>query len=71
MKHSEASSIILQPTDTVLTRSQAADYLKISVRTLDKRICEGKIKSIQYGGRGCSVRLRRADLDSFLEACLQ
>lgn len=59
-----------EPTDccspVLLTRSQAAKYLAISVRTLFTLTQDCKIKSVRIGRR--SVRYRRADLDAYVES---
>lgn len=48
-----------------LTRKDAADYLSISLRTLDAMIDNQTIPSIKIGA---SRRLLRADLDAYLQA---
>lgn len=37
--------------DELLTRAEAAQFLKVSVATLDRWVREGKIKSIELPGR--------------------
>lgn len=52
------------------TRSEAAEYLRISVRTLDRRHQEGRIPCVsdQRFGR---VLYRKKDLDSYIKACIR
>ncbi|MEW6238587.1 MAG: helix-turn-helix domain-containing protein [Candidatus Omnitrophota bacterium] len=53
-------------TITLLTRPDAAKYLRISLRTLYQFLADGEIQKVQYrpGGR---VFLDKADLDEFIE----
>lgn len=44
----------------VFTRDQAAEYLKISVRTVDTMLKEGHLACTRFGRR---VRISRAELD--------
>lgn len=52
------------------TRSEAAEYLRISVRTLDRRHKDGRIPCVsdQRYGR---VLYRQKDLDSYIKACIR
>jgi excisionase family DNA binding protein len=51
----------------LLSRSQAAKFLGISVRTLDRRIADGKIRSYKLGeGLNSSVRIGQEELDAYL-----
>lgn len=57
----------LSPSDDLLfTRSQAAQYLKLSPATLATWACTHR-HDIPYIKLGRSVRYRKADLDQFLE----
>ena len=54
----------------VLTRPEAAEYVKLSLRTLDDRVAEGLIAFHRLGGSPKSpIRFRKRDLDSFLDNC--
>jgi len=50
------------------SKRDAAAYLDISLRTLDKYIAAGKIKVVRFGGRKSTVKLHQADLEAFIEA---
>lgn len=52
------------------TRSEAAEYLRISVRTLDRRHKEGRIPCVS-GQRYGRVLYRQKDLDSYIKACIR
>lgn len=47
-----------------LTRKDAADYLSLSLRTLDDMLADGTIPSLKIGA---SRRILRADLDAYLQ----
>lgn len=47
-----------------LTRREAAEYLRVSLRTLDRWIGSGKLPAHRKSRR--LVRLRRTDLDDFM-----
>jgi excisionase family DNA binding protein len=49
--------------DEVMTKQEAADYLKISLPTLERRIRAGVIPVVKFGRR---VLLRKAALDQVL-----
>jgi excisionase family DNA binding protein len=49
--------------DEILTANEAADYLKINVRTIYRLIREGKIPGCKVGG---SWRFRKDILDDWL-----
>lgn len=51
-------------TDPVLTTSEAADYLRVSERTLIRWRVHRRGPMWTYAGR--QVRYRRADLDAYL-----
>lgn len=48
-----------------MTKPQAAEYLAIGLRSLERRISSGDLQMIRIGG-GC-YRLRRSDLDEYLD----
>jgi excisionase family DNA binding protein len=50
-----------------LTTEEAAEYLRIHVNTVRRWAREGAIPAAKLGNRG-GFRLRREDLDRFLEA---
>src|SRR6185295_19259551 len=52
----------------VLTREEAAEALRVSVRQLDRLIAEGTIPAVRFGG---SVRIRTADLETWLRGMSQ
>ena len=50
---------------TLINRSEAADALRISTRTLDNKVRHGEIGHVRIGeGRG-RVLFRRCDLEAF------
>jgi excisionase family DNA binding protein len=51
--------------DPWLTSSEAAAYLGIAVSTLYDLISDGKLK--KHGSRKTKIRLRRSELDAFVE----
>ena len=51
------------------TRDEAADYLRISTASLDRRATDGDIKRAKLGGG--TVIYRRCDLDACIEANLE
>ena len=56
--------IITTPPD-IMSKREAAYYLKLSLSTLDALRKAGKVRSFQYGAR--SVRFRRSDLDAYVD----
>ena len=54
--------------DQLLTEAQAAEYLNISIRTLQAWRVQGG--GPRYSKLGRSVRYRQRDLDAFVEAHL-
>ncbi len=51
-----------------LTRDEAADYLRISVRKLDQLAADGEIQYSKMGnGRRSRVLYRMEDLDQYIE----
>ncbi len=50
---------------TWLTARQAADYLTITVPALHNLVSTGRLP--RHGEKGHAIRLRRADLDAYLE----
>jgi excisionase family DNA binding protein len=51
-------------TDHLYTRQEAADYARVSVRTIDRAIAAGKLKA---GGSAGTVRIRPEWLDDWLD----
>ena len=49
---------------TWFTREEAADYLRVGTRTLDRWITAGKLRAYKKSSR--LVRLKREDLDAFM-----
>lgn len=49
---------------TWFTREEAAEYLRVGTRTLDRWITAGKLKAYKKSSR--LVRVKRDDLDSFM-----
>ena len=50
--------------DEILTLREVAEYLKIGERTAYRLVQEGKLPAFKVGG---TWRLRRGDLDSWIE----
>lgn len=50
------------------TRSEAAEYLRISVRTLDRRHKDGRIPCVS-DHRYARVLYRKKDLDNYIKGC--
>jgi excisionase family DNA binding protein len=58
-----------QPRDVdavILTKREAADYVRCTPRYLERQIRAGRLKALKPTGR--LVRIRRANLDAFLES---
>lgn len=53
-------------TTTLLTRPEAAEYLRVSVRTLDRRIRNGQIPCMS-DHRGARVFFRQCDLEKYIK----
>jgi len=53
-------------TTALIKKPEAADLLGISVRTLEKMIARGSLPAYRVGPK--SVRLRREDIDDYLES---
>lgn len=51
-------------TDEIMTVKQAAEYLKLSVRSVHKLIADKKLLASQISVR--SWRVKKCDIDSFL-----
>jgi len=55
----------------LMTRKEAARYLRLSVRKLDLLAAKGEIRRVKLGdGKRARVLFRRRDLDAFVEANL-
>ena len=50
--------------DLLLTKPEAAERLRISVRTLERYIDAGTLSVVRLGSR--SVRIRRSDIDALI-----
>jgi excisionase family DNA binding protein len=50
----------------ILTKREAADYLRCTPRYLERQIRAGRLKALKPTGK--LVRIRRADLDAFLDS---
>jgi excisionase family DNA binding protein len=48
-----------------LTKSEAADHMRVTTRTIDAWVAAGKIQKYNVGGMQ-SVRFARAELDALL-----
>jgi excisionase family DNA binding protein len=58
-----------QPRDVdaaILTKPEAANYVRCSPRYLERQIRAGRLRALKPTGK--LVRIRRADLDAFLES---
>lgn len=53
-------------TGRLLTRKEAAGYLRISVRTLDSLKSSGDLVFVRIGGK---IVFDRRDLDEYIEQC--
>jgi excisionase family DNA binding protein len=59
----------ISPTDSVrdiLTKAAAAEYVDCSSRYLERQIRAGRLKALKPTGK--LVRIRRSDLEAFLES---
>ena len=52
----------------LMSKKEAAEYLKISERTLDRRRERGRISCIS-DHKGARVHYRQDDLDKYIKAC--
>jgi excisionase family DNA binding protein len=56
----------IDPAETLLTPPETAQYLRCSVRTLDRERADGRgCPFVRIGGR---IRYRRADVEAFVAA---
>lgn len=54
------------------TREEAAEYLRVSPRSVDRLAASGRLLRVKFGDHDKSrVRFRRQDLDAFVESCLE
>lgn len=58
-------------TDTLLTRDEVADILRVAPRTVLLWLRQGKLKGVKLPGRNGGWRVRRSDLDEFIDSGLQ
>jgi excisionase family DNA binding protein len=59
--------------DGLLTPRQAADYLSISIRSLQTRTAAGEIPAVRMRRPGTTrgpLRYRRSDLDAYVASCM-
>jgi excisionase family DNA binding protein len=61
----EKPSHVSQPR-VILTKREAANYVRCTPRYLERQIRAGRLKALKPTGK--LVRIRRADLDAFLES---
>jgi len=52
----------------LLTVPEAAEYLRVSTKTLARLRCEGGGPKFVGGGRGSRVTYRRTDLDAWINS---
>jgi excisionase family DNA binding protein len=50
----------------ILTKQQAAEYLQVTPRYLNRMVASGRLKALKPTGK--LWRVRRRDLDAFLES---
>jgi excisionase family DNA binding protein len=63
------SAYASQPRDVdavILTKSEAANYIRCTPRYLERQIRAGRLRALKPTGK--LVRIRRTDLDVFLES---
>jgi excisionase family DNA binding protein len=58
----------VQMSDTLLTKRDAAEQLKVSVRTIDRLRAREELRFVTVGRQ---VRFRTADLDAFIAKQVQ
>jgi excisionase family DNA binding protein len=58
-------AIMASKKSKLLKRSEAAEELSVSIRTLDLLVSTGELKAVRIGR---VVRIRPADLESFVES---
>jgi excisionase family DNA binding protein len=51
---------------TILTKQEAADYIRCTRRYLERQVAAGRLKALKPTSK--MVRFRRADLEAFLES---
>jgi excisionase family DNA binding protein len=51
---------------TYLTKREAADYLKVSPRYIERAIHDGRLRAYKPSLK--TIRFRRADLESFMDS---
>ena len=50
---------------TILTKQEAADYIRCTRRYLERQVTAGRLKALKPTSK--MVRFRRSDLEAFLE----
>lgn len=61
--------IVQQTANTLVTVSELADRLRVSLATAYELISTGKIVSCRVGPRKGAIRIRSEDVDSYLASC--
>ena len=51
---------------TILTKQEAAEFLRCTVRYIERQIRAGRLRAMKPTGK--FVRIRRSDLEAFLES---
>ena len=51
----------------ILTKQQAAEYLQTTPRYIERMVQSGRLRALKPTGK--LWRVRRSDLDAFLESC--
>jgi len=55
------------PERRLLTLAEAAEEVRYSPRTVRRWIDDGRLRAIQVGGRGASIRVDSRDLERLLQ----
>lgn len=51
----------------LLSRAEAAEYLNISTRTLDRLLADAQIAYVKLGSRGGRITFLQKDLDAYID----
>ena len=62
----EGGQAMTDITPTLLTAQQAAQFLAVSERTIWNLVKDGRLPAVRFGR---ILRIDRADLDAFIQAC--
>jgi excisionase family DNA binding protein len=49
-----------------MTKEEAAEYLRTTTRTIDRRVADGSLDRYYLAGSSKQARFRRADLDALM-----